>query len=77
MLKKAVLDMEISNKNRYHLSDYKRGDIFPIVSDVMFHTMLNNSTRKIYISYFLAVLLDKDFDQIVKNSLKQLYLYLL
>ena len=32
----------------YSLSDYQKEDKKPIISDVMFHTMLNNEKRKKY-----------------------------
>ena len=41
----------------YSLSDYQKEDKKPIISDVMFHTMLNNEKRKKYVCYILSKLL--------------------
>ena len=48
----------------YSLSDYQKEDKKPIISDVMFHTMLNNEKRKKYVCYILShrsPVLDRSF----------------
>ncbi len=47
----SVFEKDITRENAYKLRDIKKGDIMPLVSDVMFHTMLNNSNRKKYIIF--------------------------
>ena len=42
---KCLLEPEVSNKNKFELkksTELKEDDIIPIVSDVMFKTMLGN-----------------------------------
>ena len=51
-------------EDRYKLEDYGKGEMFPAVSDVMFHTMINNESRKQYIAYLLSLTLEKDYDEI-------------
>lgn len=62
-----MLDVPISHTNSYLLKELKEGERIPLVSDVMFHTMLNNESRKKYVSYLLSLLLEKDFDEINNN----------
>lgn len=66
-MKKSILELPMSRKNAYELKELKKGERISIVSDVMFHTMLNNEVRKQYVSYLLALLLDKDLEQIENN----------
>ena len=61
---KTILERLFIDSDRYKLSDYKEGEVFPIVSDVMFHTMLNNESRKQYVSYFLSLVLEKSYEDI-------------
>ena len=56
-MEKTILELPISRKNAYLLKELKKGDRIPIVSDVMFHTMLNNESRKQYAAYLLYLLL--------------------
>ena len=65
--KKSRLSLPINREYIYKLSDRKEGEPFPIVSDVMFHTMLNNESRKQYVSYFLSLLIGKDRKEIEEN----------
>ncbi len=65
--KKSRLSLPINHEYIYKLSDRKEGEPFPIVSDVMFHTMLNNESRKQYVSYFLSLLIGKDRKEIEEN----------
>lgn len=70
-MKKPMLNREISRINSYELKpveDLKKGERIPIVSDTMFHVMLNNSSRKKYSAYLISLVLDLDYD-IVYNSL--------
>ena len=67
---KCLLDQEVSNMNRFELkksTELKEDDIIPIVSDVMFKTMLGNESKKKYVSYFLSLVLEKDYKEIYDN----------
>ena len=69
---KCLLDQEVSNKNKFELkksTELKEDDIIPIVSDVMFKTMLGNESKKKYVSYFLSLILEKDYKKIYDNIL--------
>ena len=66
-IKKSRLSLPINHEYIYKLSDRKEGEPFPIVSDVMFHTMLNNESRKQYVSYLLSLLIGKDRREIEEN----------
>ena len=69
---KCLLDQEVSNMNRFELkksTELKEDDIIPIVSDVMFKTMLGNESKKKYVSYFLSLILEKDYKKIYDNIL--------
>ena len=61
------LNLPMSDEYIYKLSDRKEGEPFPIVSDVMFHTMLNNESRKQYVSYLLSLLIGKSRSEIEEN----------
>ena len=63
----ALLEKNITRENSYELRDIKKGDIMPLVSDVMFHTMLNNSNRKKYVSYLLSLILEEDYEEILNS----------
>ena len=60
----TILKRPFIEEGRYQLADYGKGEMLPIVSDVMFHTMLNNESRKQYVSYLLSLILDKDYEEI-------------
>lgn len=67
---KCLLDQEVSNMNRFELkksTELKEDDIIPIVSDVMFKTMLGNESKKKYVCYFLSLILEKDYKEIYDN----------
>ena len=67
---KCLLDQKVSNMNRFELkksTELKEDDIIPIVSDVMFKTMLGNESKKKYVSYFLSLVLEKDYKEIYDN----------
>ena len=67
---KCLLDQEVSNKNKFELkksTELKEDDIIPIVSDVMFKTMLGNESKKKYVCYFLSLVLEKDYQEIYDN----------
>ena len=69
---KCLLDQEVSNKNKFELkksTELKEDDIIPIVSDVMFKTMLGNESKNKYVSYFLSLILEKDYKKIYDNIL--------
>lgn len=65
----------------YSLSDYQKEDKKPIISDVMFHTMLNNEKRKKYVCYILSKLFNNSYEEIynkiifVNTSLDKLKYY--
>ena len=62
-----LLDQEITEKNSYKFKERYPGFKIPIVSDSMFHTMINNENRKQYASYFFANFLNKDYEEIYKT----------
>ena len=62
-----LLDQEITEKNSYKFKERYPGFKIPIVSDSMFHTMINNENRKQYASYFFAHFLNKDYEEIYKT----------
>ena len=67
---KCLLEQEVSNKNKFELkksTELKEDDIIPIVSDVMFKTMLGNESKKKYVCYFLSLVLEKDYQEIYDN----------
>ena len=59
--KPTLFNQNISRINSYKLEPYKSGYKIPIVSDTMFHTMLNNQSRKKYVSYLISLILDKPY----------------
>ena len=61
---KPILKRSLIEDERYKLQDYRKGEMLPLVSDVMFHTMLNNESRKQYVSYLLSLILEKDYKDI-------------
>ncbi len=63
----SLLEKNITRENSYQLRDIKKGDIMPLVSDVMFHTMLNNSNRKKYVSYLLSLILEENYEEILNS----------
>lgn len=64
---KPILKRSLIQDDRYRLQDYREGEMLPIVSDVMFHTMLNNESRKQYVSYLLSLILEKDYKEIYNS----------
>ncbi len=63
----SVFEKDITRENSYELRDIAKGDIIPLVSDVMFHTMLNNKKRKKYVSYLLSLILEEDYEEILNT----------
>ena len=62
-----MLNREMSRKNSYELKEskeLKKGERIPIVSDTMFHVMLNNSSRKQYSAYLIALVLNLDYEKV-------------
>ena len=59
-----MLNREISKVNAYELKELKKGYKIPIISDVMFHTMLNNESRKKYVCYLISLSLDMDYKKV-------------
>lgn len=62
-----LFEKRINYKDRYLLNDYGKGDIIPLVSDTMFHVMLNNESRKQYAAYLLSLILKEDYQEIFDN----------
>ena len=66
-IKTPMLNREMSRKNSYELKEskeLKKGERIPIVSDTMFHVMLNNSSRKQYSAYLIALVLNLDYEKV-------------
>ena len=63
----SYLSREISTIDSYKLSKLNEGDIIPIVSDVMFETMFNNTKRKKYVSYLLSLILNEDYNELLNG----------
>ena len=62
-----MLNREMSRINSYELKkieELKKGERIPIVSDTMFHVMLNNSSRKQYSAYLIALVLNLDYEKV-------------
>lgn len=66
-MNEIMLNRKISRKDAYRLSDVKRGEKIPIVSDTMFNTMLNNESRKKYAAYLIALTLNEDYEKIYSS----------
>ena len=64
---KPILKRSLIEDGRYKLQDYREGEMLPLVSDVMFHTMLNNESRKQYVSYLLSLILEKNYEEIYNS----------
>ena len=67
VIKTPMLNREMSRKNSYELKEskeLKKGERIPIVSDTMFHVMLNNSSRKQYSAYLIALVLNLDYEKV-------------
>ncbi len=62
-----LLKRTISRKNSYELKTLKEGERIPLVSSTMFEVMLNNESRKKYVSYLLSLVLEKDMNEIMEN----------
>ena len=63
----TILEQEITEKNSYKFKERYPGFKIPIVSDSMFHTMINNENRKQYVAYFFAHFLNKDYEEIYRT----------
>ena len=64
---KTMLEREISRVNSYELKEPKKGYRIPLVSDTMFHTMLNNESRKKYVCYLISLSLDMDYKEVYES----------
>lgn len=62
-----MLDRRISKKYAYVKKKYKVGYKIPIISDTMFETMINNSSRKKYAALIISSVLERDYDEIYNN----------
>ena len=63
----AMLERKTSKKNAYVKKEYTKGYKIPIISDAMFETMINNSSRKKYASLIISSVLKRDYDEIYNN----------
>jgi len=63
----TMIERKISKENAYVLKEFKKGYKIPIISDTMFHTMLNNYSRKKYVSYLISLALNKDYEKIYSS----------
>lgn len=59
-----MLNNKISKEGAYILKEHRKGDKIPIVSDTMFHVMLNNESRKKYAAYFISLVLNIEYNKI-------------
>ena len=59
-MQRPILKRKISRKNSYELKELKEEERIPLVSSTMFEVMLNNESRKKYVSYLLSLILEKD-----------------
>ncbi len=66
-MKKGLFHQKISRKNSYQLTKLKEGQKIPIVSSTMFEVMLNNESRKRYVSYLLSLALNQNLDDIMNT----------
>lgn len=64
----SLEDFTISKVNSYKLKELKKGYKIPIVSDVMFHTMINNEKRKKYVCYLISLVLERSFEEIYNSN---------
>ena len=70
-----MLERKTSKKNAYVKKEYTKGYKIPIISDVMFETMINNESRKKYAALIIASALKRNYKDIcstieyVKNKL--------
>ena len=62
-----MLKRNISRKDAYKLTDVKRGEKIPIVSDTMFEVMINNESRKKYAAYLISLVLNEDYEKIYSS----------
>jgi len=67
IIKTILLSEKISRKDQYELKEITKGYKIPLVSSTMFEVMLNNESRKKYVSYFLSLITHKNMDYIMKN----------
>ena len=65
---KTVLNSDIDWSQRYLLEDYKKGEMFPAVSDTMFDAMLNNSKRKKYVAYLISTFLEEHLSDAITEA---------
>ncbi len=61
-----ILDSKISTKGSYDIAKQEFFRI-PIVSDVMFNTMINNSERIKYAAYIISLALNISFDEVMSS----------
>lgn len=65
----VLLNKRVKKDLAYELKEMEEGYKIPIVSDTMFHVMINNEKRKKYAAYLIALALGEDYEEIL-NSLE-------
>ncbi|MBR1413831.1 MAG: PD-(D/E)XK nuclease family transposase [Bacilli bacterium] len=65
-MKTSLVNGELSRIDSYILKGFKKRDKFPIVSDIMFHTMFNE-TRKKYVCYFISLVTQINYNDIYEK----------
>lgn len=64
---KVLFNEQIKKDLAYKLKEIKKGYKIPIISDTMFHVMLNNEKRKKYSAYLIALSLKENYDEILNS----------
>ena len=66
----SMLERKINRENSYKLkpvSELKKGDKIPLVSDTMFHVMINNSSKKKYSAYLISLVLGLEYKEVYSS----------
>lgn len=63
------MSLPINHEYIYKLSGGIEEEPFPIIFDVIFYTLLNNKSRKQYVSYLLSLLIGKDKKEIEEDTI--------
>ena len=66
-MEKPTFERRIIRDLSYKKETYKKGYKIPIISDVMFHTMINNKSRIKYPAYFISLVLERSYEEVLDN----------